>query len=103
MNGEVRVEIFHTHLLRGSLVAVHNELSRVDSQNFFGWAQHVQELTANGRKVLLTYDGYRANMTVGALDLFENKKYNRLRDTCAHIRQVATMRRCDIRRVQEGV
>lgn len=52
-----------------------NDLGGVGSEYFLSWAEtfvkHVQDLAANGRKVLLTYDGYRAHMTLGELQLFK--------------------------------
>ena len=45
----------------------------MDSQNFLGWAKsfvdHVHDLTAGNRCILVTYDVYRADMSLSVLKL----------------------------------
>ena len=59
-----------------STVALRQENGGVDTQNFRNWANKfvlfVAELTANDRKVLLIYDGYRAHLSVEVLEIFAN-------------------------------
>lgn len=47
----------------------------MDSINFYEWAkvfiESVRDLTASGRKLLLTYDAYRAHTTLSVLELFK--------------------------------
>ena len=46
----------------------------VDRYNFISWAQtfvlYVSDLTANNRRVLLVYDGYRSHLSLEVLELF---------------------------------
>ncbi len=46
------------------------------SHNLLEWArrfiENVKDLTADGRKLLLTYDGYRSHMTIPVLELFKS-------------------------------
>ena len=57
-------------------MALRLENGGVDTQNFRNWAnklvQFVAELTANDRKVLLIYDGNRANLSLEVLEIFAN-------------------------------
>lgn len=60
-------------LSREALDCMCAEVGGVNSDCFFKGAQHfvkhMNDLTANGRKGLLTYDGYRSHMNVRVLDL----------------------------------
>jgi len=57
-----------------SCVALRLENGGVDSENFRNWALRfvtfVSDLTEGGRKVLLTYDAYRAHLSLEVLELF---------------------------------
>lgn len=73
-NGQKIVQTYHSVLPRCAVVAMREEHGGVDGNNFYQWAemfiQHVHELTVGGRKVLLTYDGYRSHMSIRVLELF---------------------------------
>ena len=62
-------------LRRGALVATRKDVASVDKINFDEWARRItgdmNDLTANGRKLLLLYDGYRSHTCVQALELFK--------------------------------
>lgn len=62
-------------LPRGSLVATRKDVAGVDKANFVQWSRRIVEdlkcLTANGRKELLLYDGYRSHMCLEALEMFK--------------------------------
>ena len=74
VDGQVVVDTYASHLPRHSCVAMRPEGDGVDAINYIHWAEnfveHVKDLTQNGRKLLLTYDGYRSHMTLSVLDLF---------------------------------
>lgn len=67
------VETYGDYLPSGAVIAVRKERGGVDSQNFLCEEIHpsVQDLTENGRKILLTYDGYMAHMALAVLELFD--------------------------------
>lgn len=71
--GSEVVETFADHLPRQSLVSVREQLGGVDTHNFYNWAcnfvRDTKDLTANGRKLLLIYDGYRSHMSLQVLQL----------------------------------
>lgn len=52
------------------------DVAGVDKQIFIRWARRfvedVQPLTAGGRKVLFTYDGYRSHMSIEALEVLND-------------------------------
>ncbi len=74
VDGQVVVNTYSSHLPHHSFVAMRPEGIGVDAMNFLDWAQHfvehVQDLTQNGLKLLLTFNGYRSHMTLPVLDLF---------------------------------
>lgn len=74
-NGEVLFQTQSSRLQRGAFVAMWEDVGGVDSANFYNWAQVfvaiVRDLTPDGRKVLLTYDAYRAYMALRVLELFK--------------------------------
>lgn len=61
-------------LPRRALLVTRAERGSVDAQNFLNWAhsfvEYVRDLLENDGKVLLTYDAYRAHLSVEVLDLF---------------------------------
>lgn len=61
-------------ILRGSLVALHEECRGVDQTNFLDWALHfantVKYLRSNEMRVLNIYDAYRCHLFIDVLDLF---------------------------------
>lgn len=73
-NGNIVTQTYTTYLPRGACVAMRAEGGGIDIANFLSWAQlfvsSVKDLTSNGRKVLLTYDGYAAHMSLPVLQLF---------------------------------
>lgn len=75
-NGHVRVETLANHLPKNSLVTTRKKIGGVDGSKFYEWAkalvEDVRPLTAGGRKLLLTYDGYRSHMTLRVLELFRD-------------------------------
>lgn len=62
-------------LPRGALVTIRKDVGSVDKVNFVEWARKISEdmknLTANGGKMLLLYDGYRNYTCIQALELFK--------------------------------
>jgi len=72
--GKEVVQTYSTFLPRGSAVAMRDQNGGVDSENFYQWArlfvESVKDLTSNGRKLLLTYDAYRAHLSLRVLELF---------------------------------
>lgn len=55
-------------------MAMRDDIGGVDSANLLAWAkrfvEEVRGLTAGGRKILLSYDGYRAHLSLPVLELF---------------------------------
>ena len=74
-NGVVYTETLTDYLSNNSVVASRDQLGGVDSVNFLSWehqfVSHVKHFTSNGPKVLLIYDGYRAQMSLEVLQLFK--------------------------------
>eukprot|EP00171_Calliarthron_tuberculosum_P001354 IDg1354t1 len=74
--GSIRSETLASYLPRGAMLACREECGGVDAANFLNWSkafvESVRDLTANGRKVLLTYDGYRSHMSLAVLELFQS-------------------------------
>lgn len=72
INGEAQSDSIVSHLPRHFMVYMKEESSGIDSESFFQFAKsftnHVKDLTASGRHVLLTYDACRSHMTLGALE-----------------------------------
>lgn len=60
-------------LPRRSIVTTREDLAGVDKSNFIRWAElfveDVADLTKQGRKVLLLYDGYRSHMSLRAVQI----------------------------------
>lgn len=77
-NGQVRFETLASHLPRNSLVTMRNKVGGVEGTNFFEWRkeffEHVRPLTAGGRNLLLSYDGYRSHIALRVLDLFRDNE-----------------------------
>jgi len=75
VGGKLVVETFATHLPRNSVVTMREKVAGVDSNSFFQWAEmfckFVEPQTAGGRKVLLTYDGYRSHLSLRVLEMFQ--------------------------------
>lgn len=67
-------ESLSPHFPRNAIVTMRPEIASVDSKNFYEWAvhfvDHVGDLTANNRKVLLIYDGCPSHMSLRVLELF---------------------------------
>lgn len=74
VDGKKVVQTLTDFLPTGATIAMRKEGGGVDSSNFLEWAskfvEHVRPLTCGGRKVLLTYDGYRAHMSLPVLTKF---------------------------------
>ena len=70
-NGQEKIDTIAHHLPRRAVVAMRAEGGGVDSNNFCEWASsfvdYVSDLTANDRKLLLIYDGYRSHMSLSVL------------------------------------
>lgn len=62
--GRVSVKTWAQFLPRNAVTSTRAEFGGVDGYNFFEWAkefvEYVKPDTDHGRKVLLTYDGYRS-------------------------------------------
>lgn len=62
-------------LPRRALVATRPDIASVDKHNFVEWVKHfvedVKDLTVNGKKVLLIYDGFRSHMCIEALEILK--------------------------------
>jgi len=75
-HGHKQVQTYDDLLPRGSLIYMREEVGGVDSDAFLDWAKHfiihVRDLTQNGRKVLLTFDGYRSHMSLRVLQLLHD-------------------------------
>ena len=75
-DGKEVVETPAKYLPRRSIVATRKERGGVDSDHFYRWAEvfvdYMRDLTKDGGKVLLTYDGYRAHISVRVLRLFRD-------------------------------
>ena len=73
-NGRVLTEASACNLSINSCLALGQESGGVDTVNFLHWAysfvSFVGPLVANNRKVLITYDGYRAHLSLDVLELF---------------------------------
>ena len=73
-SGSERIESLAPHLPHNSLVTVRQKVAWIDGESFFQcgkeFVHHVRDLTARGRKVLLTFDGYRSHMTLRVPQLF---------------------------------
>jgi len=73
-NGIKGLDTYQGRLPRNAIVCSRQENGGVNSEIFYSWAtQFVKmagDLTANNRKVLLIYDGYRSHMSLKVLNLF---------------------------------
>lgn len=73
--GRERIETLADCLLRGSIITSRSETASVDKEKFLRWAKQfvkdIQDLTSNGRKVLLLYDAYRSHMHIQALRVLD--------------------------------
>lgn len=62
VHGKRVVNTLLGHLPQQATLTMREKLGGVDNSNFYNWSklfvEHVRPLTAGGRKVLLTYDGY---------------------------------------------
>ena len=78
VNGRETVETYADHLTRNACITVRDKVGSVDSTNFVFWATHfarsLVDLTANGRKIILTFDAYRAHMSLRVLNLFSEHR-----------------------------
>jgi tRNA splicing ligase len=74
--GGTRLETLTDCLPRREKVTTREDVAGVDSLNFTRWAAdfiaEVCDLTKNGRKVLLTYDGYRSHLCFKALSILRD-------------------------------
>ena len=72
ISGSRVTETLSSYLPRSALVAMEPSSPGVNSSSFFQWAQKftasIQHIVGGGRKVLLTYDGYRSHMTLKVLE-----------------------------------
>lgn len=76
-HGRDFTETLSDFLPRGNVMCAREKVAVVESDNFLSWAQifckDVQELTRNGRKVLLIIDGYRSHMPFTVMHTLEQK------------------------------
>ena len=74
INGQMCTETYASYLPHNSCISLRSELAGVDSANFYEWAKHfvesVRSATTGGRKLLLSYDAYRAHLSVRVLSLY---------------------------------
>lgn len=67
-DGSVYTETPAVYLPQNSLLAHRETLAGVDSANFLAWGhefvKHVQPKTSTGRKAILIFDAYRANISL---------------------------------------
>jgi hypothetical protein len=74
--GGTRLETIADCLPRRAKVTVREDVAGVDASNFTRWASdfviEVSDLTKHGRKVLLTYDGYRSHLCFRALSILKD-------------------------------
>lgn len=72
--GEEVYESLADVLPRHSVISAREKCGGVDMHNFLNWGlefvKSVKDLTANNRKLLLTYDAYRSHITLDVLELF---------------------------------
>lgn len=72
-NGNEVLETFADCFPRRTVLTTRSELAGVDKHNFLRWAEgfvkEVSDLTKDGRKVLLIFDGYRSHMSVSVLEV----------------------------------
>eukprot|EP00171_Calliarthron_tuberculosum_P005826 IDg5826t1 len=82
-DGTVVTENVASALPPESLIGTKPERGGIDSVLFVSWCKQFVEcvsyLTANGRKVLLVYDGYRSHMSFRALKTLSERKRRGLR------------------------
>eukprot|EP00171_Calliarthron_tuberculosum_P021386 IDg21386t1 len=75
-DGSERIDAAADILPPESLLATRPEVGGMDEHIFVQWCRafvdRVKHLTANGRKVLLVYDGYRAHMTLRCLNILKD-------------------------------
>eukprot|EP00171_Calliarthron_tuberculosum_P022368 IDg22368t1 len=73
--GHVIAETYADYLPSNAVISTHAERGGVNADNYFQWArkfvEHISDLTAAGRKVLLVLDAYPAHMTMRVLEFFE--------------------------------
>lgn len=74
-NGTTMTEAVVEMLLRNALVTTREDLGGVDSQSFARWAkmfvEEGKDLTVDGRKELLIYNGYPSHMTLASLEILD--------------------------------
>ena len=77
-NGKAEIQTYADYLPRGACLAMREEGGGADTRNFYEWAKKyvasVADLTANGRHVLLVFDGYSAHMSLRVLELFSENR-----------------------------
>ena len=65
------IETLVSHLPRNSIIYMRDEVADVDRVSFYQFVmkftENVQDLTTNGRKVLLKFDSYRSHLLLRAL------------------------------------
>ena len=71
ISGSRETETLSSYLPTGAQVVMEPSSPGVNSSSFFQWAQKftasIRHIVGGGRKVLLTYDGYRIHMTLKVL------------------------------------
>lgn len=74
MNVKVSTETYAWHLPSIAVMAMQDDIGGVDSAHFLAWSklfvEEVRSLTASGLKILLTFDGYRAHLSLPVMELF---------------------------------
>ena len=74
IDGQMCTETYASYIPQNACISLRDERAGVDSANFYEWAKYfvesVRSATAGDRKLLLTYDAYRAHLSVRVLSLF---------------------------------
>ena len=75
-NGNIQTQTYSDFLPPDTVVALRDESGGVDGRSFLAWArifvEIVKHLTAGGRKLMLIYDSYRAQLSIAVLELFKS-------------------------------
>lgn len=74
LNGFKVFETYADHLPKGSMVSMREENGGVDGKKFYNWAHSFvnesKDLRQNRKKMLMIFDGYRSDMSLRVLELF---------------------------------
>ena len=74
VDGNIHCKTVPSYLPRGSLIKMREELAGVDSEIFYDYAkrfiEHLQDLSADNRHVLLKHDACHSHMSLRTIELF---------------------------------